>query len=157
MEGADKPLPVQIAHTLGGWFVGQLKIAGILMVLYMAGFAIARVPWWGLLGLICGAANIIPFLGPLIALGLPMLAVLFADGEAMDYVAVLIVYVVVQGIEGFYLTPKILGRHLSLSPLTVFFAVLAGGLFFGFFGVLLAAPAAAVIAILWRATRKPPV
>jgi predicted PurR-regulated permease PerM len=65
----------------------------------------------------------------------------------------LITYVVAQGLEGFYLTPKIMGRRLQLSPWVVFLAILVGGLMFGPVGVILAAPLVAVLAILWRRSR----
>ena len=60
----------------------------------------------------------------------------------------------VQTLEGFYLTPCILGRNLGLSPVTVFLCVLAGGFLFGPLGMLLAAPIAAVAAIVWRSVQR---
>jgi predicted PurR-regulated permease PerM len=66
----------------------------------------------------------------------------------------LITYVVAQGLEGFYLTPKIMGRRLGLSPWIVFLAILVGGLVFGPLGVLFAAPVAAVVAVLWRRRQR---
>jgi predicted PurR-regulated permease PerM len=71
----------------------------------------------------------------------------------MPVLGALVTYVVAQGLEGFVLTPRIMGRRLGLSPWTVFLVILAGGFFFGPPGVLLAAPVAAVLAVLWRRYR----
>ncbi|MER2527061.1 MAG: AI-2E family transporter, partial [Candidatus Competibacter denitrificans] len=63
---------------------------------------------------------------------------------------VLIVFGVGQLISDFFLTPKLVGDRIGLHPVVVLFAVLAGGHLFGFFGILLALPAAAVIAVILR-------
>jgi predicted PurR-regulated permease PerM len=62
--------------------------------------------------------------------------------------------VIIQGIEGFYLTPKLLGRPLGLRPLLVFVALLVGSFFFGPIGFLLAVPALAVAGVFWRYFRE---
>lgn len=156
MEPAGRPPHVmrEVGSTLTGYVSGQLKVAGILCLLYMVGFALARVPAWPLVGIVCGALNVVPVFGSLIALGVAGFAVLLGEGDLYQYLGALIVFVVVQGIEGFWLTPRILGRRLQLSPLTVFFVILAGGALFGFVGVLLAVPVAAVAAVLWRALAR---
>jgi predicted PurR-regulated permease PerM len=146
----ERPLANEIAHTVGTWVLGQLKISAILALVYTAGFAIGRLPLWWLIGPVCGALNLIPFAGPLIALLLAMLVALIADSSANTWLGVIITFAVAQGFEGFYLTPRILGRRLSLKPWVVFLAVLFGGAFFGPLGVLFAAPVLAVLMILWR-------
>ena len=153
MEDPQKPqgsLVPEIARTLGGWLTGQIKIAAILAVIYSIGFAVARVPWWPVVGVIGGASNVVPVVGPVIALGLAALALVFAEAELWQYITVLVVFVAAQTLEGFYLTPLILGRRLQLSGMTVFLLILAGGLMFGPLGVVLAAPVGAVAALIWR-------
>jgi len=139
-----------VGRTLGGYVIGQLKIAALLACLYSIGYALAGVPFWLLLGILCGALNVIPVVGSLIGLALTMYAVFLGDGELWNYVGALITFVVAQGLEGFWLTPRILGSSVGLSPLYVFLAVLVGGAMFGPLGLLLAVPALAVIAVLWR-------
>lgn len=139
-----------VGRTLGGYVIGQLKIAALLACLYSIGYALAGVPFWLLLGMLCGALNVIPVAGSLIGLALTMYAVFLSDGELWNYAGVLITFVVAQGLEGFWLTPRILGNSVGLSPLYVFLAVLIGGAMFGPLGLLLAVPALAVIAVLWR-------
>jgi predicted PurR-regulated permease PerM len=146
----ERPIATEIAHTVGAWIIGQLKISAILAIVYTAGFAICRLPLWWLIGPVCGALNLIPMAGPLIALLLAMLVALIADSGVNTWLGVIITFAAAQGLEGFYLTPKILGRRLSLKPWVVFLAVLFGGAFFGPLGIIFAAPVLAVVMIVWR-------
>ena len=146
----QRPLPREIASTDGAWITGQLKISAIKAVIYTAGFAIGQLPLWYLIGPLCGFLNLVPMAGPLIALLIAMLVALIADAGVNTWLAVIITFAVAQGIEGFYLTPKILGRRLSLSPWAVFLAVLFGGALFGPLGILFAAPVLAVLMVIWR-------
>ena len=78
------------------------------------------------------------------------LAAFFQFGEWLPVLQVAIVFAVAQAIEGMVLTPRFVGERIGLHPVAVIFAVLAGGQLFGFTGVLLALPAAAVAMVLLR-------
>jgi predicted PurR-regulated permease PerM len=78
------------------------------------------------------------------------LAALFQFGDWLPIVYVVIVFGVAQMIEGMVLTPRFVGERIGLHPVAVIFAVLAGGQLFGFTGVLLALPAAAVVVVLLK-------
>ena len=129
---------------------GEVRIIGILVVLYLVGFAIVRVPLWLLWGLLAGIAHPIPFAGVIFGMLLPMLAVWLGDGDLWRILGVVGVFVVVQTLEGFVLTPRILGKSVGLSAMTVFVCGLIGGALFGPLGLLLAVPIAAVAAVAWR-------
>ena len=144
----------EVGRTLGGYVVGQAKIAAVLACLYSIGYAISGVPFWLGLGVLCGMLNIIPVFGSIVGLGLTAYAVLLGDGGIWNYAGVLITFVVVQALEGFWLSPRILGKRVGLSPMYIFFAVLVGGAVFGPVGVLLAVPVLAVLAVLWRRSVK---
>jgi predicted PurR-regulated permease PerM len=144
-----------VGRTLGGYVRGQLKVSLILACLYSIGYAIAGVPFWLLLGFISGVVNVIPFVGSLIGVGLTAFVTLLNNGTMWNYLGILITFVIVQGLEGFWITPRILGRRVGLSPLYVFLAVLIGGVMFGPVGVLLAVPVLAVLGVLWRHAAKP--
>jgi predicted PurR-regulated permease PerM len=146
----------EIGRTLSGYVVGQLQIAGILCVLYAVGFAISGVPLWPVVALLGGIFQFIPVLGPVLTLAAALLFIALGSGELAQYVGALITFAVAQGVEGFYLTPKILGRHTRLSPVLIFFGVLVAGLFFGPLGILLAVPVMAVAAIVWRHSKRQP-
>jgi predicted PurR-regulated permease PerM len=154
MHRSGDSLSKEVLGTLGGYVAGQLKVAAIVGLLYTIGFAIARVPAWFVIGPICGALNLVPIVGPLIALLLAAYITLFGDAELYNFMAVLVTFVVVQGIEGFYLTPKVLGRRVGLRPLPVFLAIAVGGFMFGPLGVVLAVPVLAIVAVFWRRARS---
>jgi predicted PurR-regulated permease PerM len=139
-----------VAATLRGYFAAQLTVAAILTGIYAAGFAIAGVPLWLLVAVFGGFMQFIPVVGGVVTLLVAALSVAFAGGDIYNYLGVLITFVVAQGLEGFYLTPKITGRHTKLSPWAVFFGLLLGGMLFGPAGLLLVVPVMAVAAVFWR-------
>jgi predicted PurR-regulated permease PerM len=143
-------LPSELGSTLGGWLTGQLKIVAILMAIYSVGFAVSGVPWWLLVGVVCGALNIVPVLGAVIAMGIALGTAWLGSDDIWPVIGALITFVVAQALEGFYLTPKILGTRLRLKPWVVFLAILIGGFAFGPLGIIFAAPALAILAVLWR-------
>jgi predicted PurR-regulated permease PerM len=144
----------EVGRTLGGYVAGQAKIAAILACLYSIGYAISGVPFWLGLGILSGMLNVIPVFGSIIGLALTAYAVLLNDGDIWNYAGVLITFVLVQALEGFWLSPRILGRRVGLSPLYVFAAVLIGGAVFGPIGILFAVPVLAVVGVVWRRAAK---
>ena len=151
---ARESLPVEIARTLLGYARGQLQVAAALTFIYWAGFAISDVPAWGLIGLLAGALQLVPVIGGVAGLALAELANLFGERELWSYLGVLLTFIAAQALEGFYLTPRFVGRGTGLGPLTVFATVLLGGMLFGPLGVLLAVPVVAVGFVLWRRSRR---
>jgi predicted PurR-regulated permease PerM len=139
-----------IVRTLGHWVAAQVKIVAILTGIYAVGFAISGVPWWLGVAIVCGLLNFIPVAGAVLALLIALPVAWLGTQDIVPVIGALVTYVVAQGLEGFYLTPKIMGRRLSLSPWLVFLAILAGGFLFGPLGVLFAVPVVAVLAIVWR-------
>jgi predicted PurR-regulated permease PerM len=137
-------------RVLGIYIKAQVIITAVVTVLYAIGFGLAHMPWFALVALLAGLCNVIPRIGSLIGLALIALVAFFLDMTLMQSLAVFAVWVVVQGFEGFYLTPKLLGKPLGLRPLLVFFAMLAGSSLFGPIGFLLAVPALAVANVFWR-------
>jgi predicted PurR-regulated permease PerM len=143
-----------VGRTIGGYVAGQAKIAAILACLYSVGYAISGVPFWLFFGMLCGALNIVPIIGSIVGLAITAYAILLRGGGVWNYAGLLITFVIVQGLEGFWLTPRVLGKGVGLSPLYVFLAVLIGGAMFGPLGVLFAVPVLAVIGVLWRHAAK---
>jgi len=79
---------------------------------------------------------------------LPAMALVYADGGGLGmYLAVTLLFGVSQAMEGFFITPRIQGEAIGLHPVAIMAAMLVGGVFFGFIGVLLAAPAAAMLKV----------
>jgi predicted PurR-regulated permease PerM len=134
----------EVGRILEAYVRGQLLIALVMAALYAAGFAIIRVPAWAGVAMLIGLLNIIPYLGTALGLTLAIGFTIADGGSFWRIIGVASVFAVAQIIEGYYLTPRILGARLSLHPIAVFLGMLIGGKLFGLLGVILAVPTIAV-------------
>jgi predicted PurR-regulated permease PerM len=144
----------EVGRILQSYVLGQLMIAIIMGVLYALGFAALSVPAWAGLAALSGLLNVVPYVGT--ALGL-VLATGFTFAHGADTWRVLgvpVIFIIVQSIEGYILTPRILGGRLSLHPMAVFLGLLIGGRLFGFLGFLLAVPVIAVCHVFVKFLRE---
>ena len=138
-------------EVLGAFVRGQLMVMVALGVIYAAGLMIVGLELGLLIGLIAGLAAIVPYMGFVIGIGAALVAGLFQfGGDLYPMVGIVAVFMVGQALEGMVLTPLLVGDRIGLHPVAVIFAILAGGELFGFTGVLLALPVAAVIMVLVR-------
>jgi predicted PurR-regulated permease PerM len=126
---------------------GQLLVAFILGVLYAVGFSVIGIDLAVGVGLLAGALALVPYLGNIVAVSLATLLCLLKFGFDVHLLAVLGWYVVVQNLEGFVLTPRIIGQSVGLHPAAVIVALLIGGDLFGFLGLLIAVPVAASVKV----------
>lgn len=140
-----------IDRALAGFVRGQLGVCLISGSLYAIGWTAAGLNFGLIIGLVAGFLAFIPYVGGLVGLSL---ALIVGFGElGADWVRLGVifgVYLVVQGLEGTFIQPRLVGRNVGLHDLWIIFALLAGGALFGFLGVLLAVPAAAAIGVLVR-------
>ena len=138
----------RVDGVVGRWFRGQITVAAILGVLYTVGLGLCGVKLWYAIGIFAGVLSIIPYLGFIIGIGLALLMSALDDGSGWGQIfGVLAVFTVVQIAEGYIITPKIVGEKVGLSPVMVIIVLLVGAELFGFLGVLLAIPAAAVLRV----------
>lgn len=137
-------------EVLGGFLRGQLMVMLALGAIYSIGLWMVGVDLALLIGMTAGILSFVPYLGLVIGVVIAGLAVLFQTGDMVDLMLVFFVFTIAQMIEGMLLTPLLVGERIGLHPVTVIFAVLAGGQLFGFFGVLLALPVAAVLGVIMR-------
>jgi predicted PurR-regulated permease PerM len=146
-----RPFVVDIARevdvVLGEFIRGQLLVMLILAVLYSVAYAILDVRLAVLIGVTAGLLSFIPYVGGATALGLAVLMCLLDWGGWGQMIGVVVAYSVIQTVESFFITPRIVGEKVGLPAVWVLFALVVGGDLFGFMGVLLALPAAAVIKI----------
>ncbi|MCK9385369.1 MAG: AI-2E family transporter [Nevskia sp.] len=133
---------------------GQLLVMVALSLLYSVGLYLAGLKVALLIGLFAGLVSFIPYLGFFSALVIACVAMLVQTQAVFPLVWVLLVFGVGQVVESGILTPMLVGDRIGLHPVTVIFAILAGGQLFGFVGVLAALPAAAVLAVLVRHALK---
>jgi len=140
----------EIDEVLGQFFRGQFTVMVILGVLYASGYGVIGVPLALPIGILAGVLAFIPYVGSLTALGLALLMTLLVWQGWTQLFWVLGVHAVIQGLEGFVITPKIMGGTVGISAIAVLLALLVGAELLGFIGVLLAVPAAAVLKILFQ-------
>jgi len=139
---------------LAQYLRGQLLVMLVLAVYYSAGLAIAGFDVALPVGILTGLLVFIPYLGFGLGLALALIAAVLQFSDWSGLIAVAIVYGVGQVLEGFFLTPRLVGERIGLNPLAVIFALLAFGQLFGFAGVLLALPASAVLMVAFRHLRQ---
>lgn len=137
-----------IDKMLGQFFRGQFTVMAILALLYSLGYGLIGVPLALPIGIMAGLLSFIPYVGSLIALGAALLMTAIDWQGWTQMIWVLGVHFTIQGLEGFVITPKIMGDTVGISAIAVMFALLVGGELLGFTGVLLAIPAAAVTKVL---------
>ena len=138
----------EVDAVLGQFFRGQLTVMAILSVLYSVGYGSIGVPLALPIGIMAGLLSFIPYVGSTLALATALLMTALDWQGWSQILWVLGVHAVIQGLEGFVITPKIMGDTVGISAIAVLFALLVGAELLGFTGVLLAVPAAAVTKIL---------
>ena len=137
--------------VLGAFVKGQLLVMLALGVIYSAGLMLVGLELGLLIGLMAGLAAIVPYMGFIVGIGAALIAGLFQfGGDLYPMLGIVAVFMVGQALEGTVLTPLLVGDKIGMHPVAVIFAILAGGELFGFTGVLLALPVAAVIMVLVR-------
>jgi predicted PurR-regulated permease PerM len=139
----------QISSVLSSYVRGQLLTGLVMGLLYSLGFAILRVPLPMTVGMLAGVLNFIPYFGTLIGLVLSLLFLALDNAGIGRLLGLLGVFAVVQSIEGYYLTPKLIGSRLHLHPLWVLTGLLIGGNLFGLVGIILAVPVIAIAKVLF--------
>jgi predicted PurR-regulated permease PerM len=134
----------QINSVLSAYVRSQLLIAFVMGLLYALGFAILRVPLALTLGLLSGLLNFVPYLGTLSGLVLALSFTALEGAGVWRLAGVALIFVIVQSIEGYYLTPKLMGEKLDLHPLWVLLGLVIAGNLFGLLGIILAVPVMAM-------------
>jgi predicted PurR-regulated permease PerM len=143
----------EVNVLLAQYLRGQLLVMLVLAIyysaaLYVAGFDVA-LP----VGILTGLLVFIPYLGFGLGLVLALIAAVLQFSDWHGLIAVALIYGAGQVIEGFFLTPRLVGERIGLNPLAVIFALLAFGQLFGFVGVLLALPASAILMVAFKHLR----
>jgi len=144
----------RLSTAIGGYFRGQLGVAFVVGVMASVGMWIIDLPFWLIVGMIAGLFNMIPLIGPWIG-AIPGIVIAVTTGGGFSKaIWVAIVMAIVQQIDNHFISPIVMQRAVKLHPAVVMLALLAGGTLGGFFGLLLAVPATAVLKIVighaWR-------
>lgn len=137
-------------EVLSSFLRGQLLVMLCLGVIYATGLTVMGLNFGLLIGFVAGLVSFVPFLGFIVGIAVALIVALFQFGTWWAVLGVIVVFSIGQAAESVILQPKLLGDKIGLHPVAVIFAVLAGGNLFGFTGVLLALPVAAVFMVLLR-------
>jgi sporulation integral membrane protein YtvI len=138
-------LMIEMDNSLGSFIRGQLLVSAIVGILIAVGLSVIGVDFALIIGLLAGIFNIVPYFGPVIgAIPAVVLALLKSPLSA---VYVMILFIVVNQVESSIISPKILGEHVGLHPVTVIFSIIAGGYLFGLLGVILAVPVTSIVKV----------
>jgi len=146
----------EFVNIVVAFFRGQLIIAFLQGLLFAVGFSLVGLRYGFLIGLLLGFLNVVPYLGSIIGLGAALPIALFQDGGGWPKLAfVLLVFLVVQLIEGYVLTPRIMGERTGLHPLAIIVAVFFWGQALGgIMGMIFAIPLTAFLASLLRLVKE---
>jgi predicted PurR-regulated permease PerM len=137
-------------EVLGAFLRGQLLVMVALAMIYSLGLSLVGLKFAIAIGVVSGLVSFVPYLGFVFGIGLAGLTVALEPNPLWLLVGVVVTFTLAQLIEGSVLTPKLVGDRIGLHPVIVIFAIAAGGQLFGFFGILLALPIAAVLSVLVR-------
>ncbi|MEN9500647.1 MAG: hypothetical protein RIS83_2467 [Pseudomonadota bacterium] len=137
-------------RVLSAWLRGQL-----LCCLALGGFYAVALHFAGLelgitIGIMSGLLTFIPYVGSLTGFATAVLLAIGQFGSWQEVMVIVAIFIIGQGIEGYVIYPYLLGDRVELHAVWVIFALFAGGVAFGFLGVLLAVPMAATIGVVTR-------
>ena len=146
----------EFLNIIVAFFRGQLIIAFLQGLLFAIGFTLVGLKYGFVIGLTLGFLNIVPYLGNIIGLGTALPLAFFQPNGGMTRVLlVLVVFACVQMIEGYVLTPKIMGDRTGLHPMVIILAVFFwGSALNGIMGMVLAIPLTAFLVVFWRLARE---
>ncbi len=147
-EAAAVHLAKDCDEVLGAFMHGQLLVMLSLGSVYALGLWLVGLDMSLLIGMLAGVVSFVPYLGFILGILVAGIAAAMQFQDVVHLFYILLVFGVGQMLESFLLTPYLLGDRIGLHPVAVIFAVMAGGQLFGFVGILLALPAAAVIVVL---------
>ncbi len=134
------------SQTLWRWMLGRLLAMAIVGILFGIGLAVIGIPMPVELGIFAGLVTFIPNIGGIAAV-IPALLLASQQGSTA-FISVSLLYLAIQTVESYLITPMVQQHQVSLPPAMVILAQILGGLIFGFWGVVFATPLVAV-AMLW--------
>jgi predicted PurR-regulated permease PerM len=147
VHGQVRTIVGEVNAVLAEFLRGQLAVMGLLAAYYAGGLWLGGVEFALPIALVAGGLAFVPYLGFGTGLALALMVAALQPDAMRNLVVVAVVFGVGQLLESFVLTPRIVGQRIGLHPLAVVFALLAFVQVFGFFGVLLALPASAVLLV----------
>ncbi len=141
-------LMYKVDLQLGDYLRGQFLDAFLVGLLALIAMWILNVPYFVMIGVFAGLANMIPYVGPMAGAVAAVSVVALNDGSVQEILWVIAAFSIVQLIDNILIQPLVLARSVNLHPLTIILAILIGGQFFGIIGMLLAVPATGIVKVV---------
>ena len=143
----------EVDRLLSAFARGQITVCLILGAFYAIGLTACGVPLGLVVGFVIGFFNLVPFMSHVLGLPLALLLSWLDDQSPQRLLAVFVIFVFGQFVEGNFITPRIVGQSLGLHAVIVMLAVLVGGTLFGLIGMLVAVPLTAALSVFWADLR----
>jgi predicted PurR-regulated permease PerM len=146
----------RMRQILDGYLRGQFLLVLLMSAISFVILSILKVKYALLLGIFTGFAEIVPFIGPIIATTVVSIVALldgvpiFALPPAGEVLLIIGIYFVIRQLEDYFVIPYVMGRVTKLHPLAILFLVLVGGHIWGVFGMILAVPFAALLRLFFE-------
>ncbi|MBU1209411.1 MAG: AI-2E family transporter [Proteobacteria bacterium] len=145
---AVKKIVLEVNQVLKDFLRGQLLVALALGVMYTAGLLLMRAPLALVIGPLAGLFSLVPYLGFVLGIGTASLLTFLEYQDLWHLAGVLITFAVAQSVDGWFLTPRLLGKRVGLHPVWILIALLLGGELFGLPGIVVAVPVAAALRVV---------
>ncbi len=139
----------RVNTALGGFIRGQLKLCLVMGIITFIPYLFLLPKYSVIFGLIAGVTEFIPYVGPILALIGPLTVAIFL-GKTWLIVAVLIIFVVLQVLEGNFFAPRIIGKDVDLHPAMIMFIMMCGGQLGGIVGMIAAIPVGVTVKALYQ-------
>ena len=143
----------QVQAVLQNYVAGLALVIGIMAVLNVGGLLVLGIPYAVFFGLIAAFLTIIPYIGVLIGAIPPILVALLMTDSLFYPMGVIILFVIVQSLEGNLITPKIVGDKVSVNPLAAMVALVIGGFVWGAIGMILSIPITGVLKVILKSMK----
>lgn len=140
-------------QQLGNYLRGQFLDAVIIGLLSTAAMWILGVRYFAIIGIFSGAANLIPYVGPIAGGSLAVTVTLMTTGDVSFILWVILAFVIIQLLDESVVAPVVIAKSVNIHPLMVLFAIIIGGKFFGILGMLLSVPFVGFVNVIARESR----
>ncbi|MCM3598823.1 AI-2E family transporter [Metabacillus idriensis] len=145
-RGSTYKVMHEMNNQISSYIRGQIIVSFCIGALMYIGFLIIGMEYASLLALIAAFTSVVPYLGPAIAIT-PAFIIALVTSPFM-VLKLIIVWTIVQLVEGKFISPQIMGRNLHIHPITIIFVILTAGNLFGVVGIILAVPGYAVLKVI---------
>jgi predicted PurR-regulated permease PerM len=136
----------EMNHQISSYIRGQIIVSFVIGILLYIGYLIIGLEYAPVLAVVAAFTSVVPYLGPAIAIT-PAIIIAIVTSPFM-LLKLVIVWTIVQLVEGKLITPQIMGRNIRVHPITIIFVILTAGNLFGVFGVILAVPGYAILKVI---------